>query len=256
MNWLTERLNVGDWVLANLGLRDEIKLRRLAAGPEFRRDPRGFVTTEVWELDDGHMVERKHLVRSPIDTIAEAASLLAHRIERYEIGYTAGDRLVLDRAYADATVNLRTMRESYPGKPHANRPPEIVAAITALHDLVKAIEAWREMPQRLLCLATSIGWGAVLCAAERRGVEACRTVLTHQALTARQIELKSSMLDGRGGVHPQWMAGYINATDDAIQAIDRVLNPTKETEGHGERERGDQEPDGAGGEPGGPDRAN
>ena len=236
---LIPRVQVGDWVMV-VGLGAKVILRRVTAGPHLERDANHHATAELWTLDrgtgatdargteDGKDYDRRRLM--PFDLygqIADAAALRARILSGRCITADPDEAVRINRAITQAAGlaegTLRMIAASYQGQDIA----DLVDAHHVLSELLDAIAAWRALPQRMHCLATSIAWGGVLCAASRDG--------SRKALIALLQTIRTLLAEGP----PSTLEGFRDGWDAGLVAvagiIDHLMTPhTKETENDGE----------------------
>lgn len=210
------KVGVGDWVVQDRGdhanpfVAPKFLLRRIAAGPQYQTE-NGHASAVMWMLDDGQLTDQRWLKRLDLyELLCESASI-ADRLERC----VPVPRKEIEAAVVNAHRWLTVIERSYP-QDH-QRHDDVRTAHHVLTRLTHAASAWRRLLEHQLpCLATALGWAGVLCAAEKRGLQAARLVV----FASRTRE-------------------------DALAAIDSLLSPPKET-----HEQHDRPPEPGGDEPG------
>lgn len=239
---LIPRLQVGDWVMV-MGLGAKVYLRRVVDGPHLERDENKHATAELWTLDagtggtdargveDGKDYDRRRLMpHNLVRQVFSAAELRARILSGRCITGDPAAAVELHRqihhAVASAEATLSLIMFSYPPGTLIGKA-DLVDAHHMLSELIAAAHEWRALPQRMHCLATSIAWGGVLCAASRDG--------SRKALIALLQTIRTLLAEGP----PSTLEGFRDGWDAGLVAvagiIDHLMTPhTKETETDGE----------------------
>lgn len=245
---LIPRLQVGDWVMV-VGLGAKVYLRRLVDGPHLERDTNHHATAELWTIDEGtggtdargaingvDYDRRRLLPFELVPQVFRAAELRARILSGRCM--TADPRAAVEEnrqilhAERSAESTLELIAFSYPGTSKA----DLVDARHVLSEMISAAREWRALPQRLHCLATSIAWGGVLCAAGRDG--------SRKAMLALLQTIRTLLAEGP----PSTLEGFRDGWDAGLVAvagiIDHLMTPhTKETENDGEDRKPVQDAD-------------
>lgn len=185
----------GDWVvydkdpaMAFSGPR--FVLRRVAGGPTYELDERGHAEVALWMLDDGQTMAQARLKKLDLYELLSQAASIADRLGKC----IPVPRQEIETAVVHAHRWMAVIERSYPQE-HA-RHDDIKTAAHVWNTLISNASAWHRMlAHSLPCLATSIGWGGVLCAAEKRGIDAARLIVFASRTREDALAAIDSLLD-------------------------------------------------------------